>query len=487
MKVDNKEFFKLSFLYTAVAALPPVLNLFVRPLIEGENKLTPVDFSQIEIAETIISFSFIIATFAMSSAISRFYYDHIGNKNNFNKLISSVFSSILLRGLLLFIVAFIFRNQIGKLFSQPALQDFSSYGFTAIAVGLFRAINVTAFALFRNDKKVRLYLIIGLLLGFLRSGFQLSGVFYYDMSFLGYISGSAVGNGIIAAIILIYIYNRAGFRFDIQILKPSNKFALPLFEYAFVVWGINFADRYFLEGTPNILGIYSQALLLGRGIEIIIQGIQGASQPEIFRLMKDGIEKNAEEIKKISHLFIAQSQLLIAAAIIPAMLYCYVFKTDLRLASGLVAIIFIRYILRTQYMIFAWPVFFRKKTRNFLYLNLFVLAVNLILLYFLVPLWKEYGAIFAFFTSQIIQVTGIYLIQKRLVNISWNINKLLRFPFFIIAIAAITEFIKIKMGINPFVTATVVVLSISGSLGWLYKNEIRGIVKKLKRRNNYNL
>jgi len=480
IKINNKEFFKLSFLYTAAAALPPILNLFVRPLIEGGGKLGPSDFSQIEIAETIITLSFIIATFAMSNAISRFYYDHVGNKKDYNKLVSGIFNSILLRGLILFIIAYLFKDHIGKIFSQPALQDFSSYGFTAISIGIFRAINITAFALYRNEKKVRLYLLLAFCLGFLRSGFQLAGVLFYDMSFIGYINGSAIGAGIIAIIILLIVFSKTGFHYNLKILRPANKFALPLFEYSFVLWGINFADRYFLESSPDILGIYSQALLLGRGIEIIIQGIQGATQPEIYRLMKDGIEKNLEEIKKLSHLFIAQSQLLIALAIIPAMLYCYIFKTDLRLASGLLAIIFINYIFRTQYMIFAWPVYFIKKTKYFLLLNLVVLAINISMLYFLVPIWKEYGAIVSILVSQLIQVTGIYFIQKRLVTIPWNLNKLLRFPFAVITIASILEIIKVQLDINPFLTASIVICAIVASLLWLYQNEIKNIVKKLR-------
>ncbi len=290
MKLDNKEFFKLSFLYTAVAAFPPVLNLFVRPIIEGENKLLPADFSQIEITETIISLAFIIATFSMTNAIARFYYDHVENKKVYNKLVSGIFNSILLRGFIVLFIGFIFSEQIGGFFTQPALQDFSKYGFAAIFSGIFRAINMTAFALYRNEKKVRLYLMFGFLLGFLRAVFQLIGVFYYDMSFIGYVYGSAIGGGIISVSILFYTYYRSGFHYDRKILKPAHKFALPLFEYAFVAWGINFADRYFLESTPITLGIYAQALLLGRGIEIILQGFQGASQPEMFRLMKDGMD-----------------------------------------------------------------------------------------------------------------------------------------------------------------------------------------------------
>ena len=478
MKLDNKEFFKLSFLYTAVAAFPPVLNLFVRPLIEGENKLMPADFSQIEITETIISLAFIIATFAMSNAISRFYYDHVENRKDYNKLVSGIFNSILFRGFIVFIVAFIFRDYIGRLFTQPELQDFSKYGFAAILVGLFRAINITAFSLYRNEKKVRLYLIFGFLLGFLRAVFQLIGVFFYDMSFIGYVYGSAIGSGIISVSILCYTYYRSGFHYDRKILKPANKFALPLFEYAFVAWGINFADRYFLEATPVTLGIYAQALLLGRGIEIILQGFQGATQPEMFRMMKDGMGKNLNEIKKLSHLLMAQSQLLIAAAIIPAMVYCLIFKTDLKLAAGFIAIVFIRYILRTQYIIFSFPVYFEKKTKIFLYLNLVVLVVNLLLLYFLVPIIGAYGAVAAILISQAIQVLGIYFYQKKIVSISWNLNKLLVFPFVIIAVTVLAEITKLQFDLNPYISAAIVVFVIVVSLTILYKNEIKKILNR---------
>jgi len=478
MKLNNKEFFKLSFLYTAVAAFPPFLQLIVRPLIEGDDRLNAADFSQIEIAETIASLALIIAIFAMSNAISRFYYDYLDDKKNYKKLVSGIFNSIILRGSLVLIVAFIFKDQIGKIFTQPELQNFSRYGFAAIIIGINRAINITAFALYRNEKKVRRFLIFSFMLGLLRSGFQLIGVFYFDMSFVGYVYGSCIGSSLISISILIYTYYSTGFHFSFKFLKPVNQFALPLFEYAIVVWGINFADRYFLESTPTILGIYSQALLLGRGIEIILQGIQGASQPEMFRMMKEGIKKNMDEIKKLSHLLMAQSQFLIALAIIPAMIYCLIFKTDLKLAAGFIAIVFIRYILRTQYIIFSFPVYFEKKTKIFLYLNLIVLAINLFLLYLLVPVWGAYGAITAILISQTIQVAGIYQYQKKIVNISWNINKLLVFPFVIIAIAIIMELLKLQTNINAFITSSIVVVSILVSLLILYKKEIRNIIAK---------
>ena len=479
MKVNNKEFFKLSFLYTVVAAFPPLLNLIIRPLIEGPDKLHAGDFSQIEIAETITAFAFVFATFSMGNAISRFYYDYIDDKKGYNKLVSSILNSVLFRGLLVLTAAYYAQDYIGELFTQDALRDFSSYGFMAIVVGINRAINLTAFALFRNEKKVRLYIGFSILLGLLRTGMQYAGVVYYDMSFIGYVYGSCIGSGIIAISILIYTYSKTGFHFDLKILKPVNKFALPLFEYGIIAWGITFADRYFLESKATALGIYSQALLLGNGIEIVLQGIRGASQPEIFRLMTNGITKNMDEIKKLSHLLMAQSQLIIALAIIPAMIYCLLFKTSLQLAAGFIAIVFVRYILRSQLIIFSFPIYYKKRTQFFLYFNLAILIINLLLLYFLVPAIGIYGAITAVMFSQFLQVIGTYIYQNKVVLISWNLKKLLFFPLANILIVVLLEILKVTFDINLFITASLSVLTIIGSLVILYKAELRKIFLKI--------
>jgi len=414
----------------------------------------------------------------MGNAIARFYYDFTDNKTGYKKLVSSVFNSILIRGFLLFGLGYLLKDNIGQLFSQPALQDFSQYGFASIIIGTNRAINLTAFALFRNEKKVRLYLILNFILGLFRAGFQLAGVFLYDMSFIGYIYGSCIGSSFTAISILVYVYYTCGFRINLRLLKQVNHFARPLFFYALVYWGIRFADRYFLESSPVELGIYSQALLLGMGIELILQGLQGASQPEIYRLLKNGISKSIQDIRKLSNLLMMQTQVVIGLAILPAMLYCLFFKTDLHLASGLVAVVFIRYIQRTQYVIISYPVYYSKKTKAILYLNILILAINLILLYYLVPILGPYGAIIAILVSQTFQVAGLHIYQQRIIPLQWNNRKILLFPNIIIGLTVVLEILKNLLSLDPFITSGITVCIIFVSLLVLYKNEVRNVIKK---------
>ncbi len=482
MKLNLKEYFKLSAIYVAVAALPPGLQLIIQPIIEGPDRLGPVDFSQLGISEIIISLVFTIALFSMGNAIARFYYDHKDRQSGYHKLVSTALNSILFRGLILLGLAWVFRDYIGQVFSQPALQDFESYGFLAIIIGVNRAINMAAATLYRNEKKVRRFILLMVSLGLLRSGFQVIGVFYYDMSFIGFLWGGAIGSSIASIGVLIYTWYSCGFRLHLDILKELNKFAFPLFQFAIILWAINYAERFFMESKPVDLGIYGVAIGLALGFEKILIGIQSATQPEIYRFMNEGIEENTENIKKLSNLLLAQTQVLIALAIIPAMLYLTLFyTTDVRLAFGLIAIIFVKFIVRTQFLVFSYGVYFKKKTFYFLYVNAIALLANLGLNYFLVPILSFYGVIIATYASLSIQAISFYFISKKLTGIRWNRKKVLFYPFMIVLMAGLLEVAKIRFDLNPYLTASAIVLVIILSLFLLYKAEIRQTLNKYLR------
>lgn len=473
-----KEHFKLTLIYSAVAAIPPVLQVVIQPIIEGNSRLNAEDFALIGMAEMITSLAFTISLFSMGNALSRFFYDVNDDRNSYNSLVSSVFSSILFRGAILLTIAFAFRNQIGSIFSQPELQNFSSYGFAAILTGVNRSINISAATLYRNEKRVRAFVIVNIATAVIRSSFQLLGLFYYEMSFIGYVYGSAVGSSLVSLGVLIYSYKVSGFRYNRSLLNNMNRFAWPLFQYGILTWGLTFADKYFMERYPSDLGVYMTAVNFALGMQIIMQGLQGATQPEIFRFMKDGTKKREDDIKSLSNLLMAQSQALIGLTIIPAMLYLTIFyETDVRFAAGFIAIIFIRYIPRTQYVIFSFPVYYEKKTQFFLYLNLITLSLNVILNFFLIPRFLIYGAVASIMVSDIIQVFGAYFYARKISPIRWNLPKLLYSPLLSVILIIVFEIIRVNFDLNHYISAAASVMVLMLSLVVLYKNDIKRQLK----------
>lgn len=476
-----KEYFKLSIIYTLIAAFPPVLQILIQPIIEGKDRLDAIDFSHLALTELFSSFVFVFTLYGMGAVVNRYYYDFMQDKKGYNKLISTILSSILFRGFIILGIALIFENYIGNFFYQKELQDFSNYGYAAIVIGINRSINITAATLYRNEKKVFRFVILNIALGIFRSAFQVIGVLYYDLSFVGYVTGTCIGSSITSFIVIIYIYKHAGIKYNMEIAKEINKYARPLFQYNIIYWGLSFADRLFLEDSPKELGIYDTAMKFAFGIQMILQGLQGASQPEIFRFMKDGIQKNQESIRRAANILMAQTKLLVAVAIIPTMLYItYLFESDITIAAGFISIVFIRFLLRTQLNIFSLPIYYIKKTKIFLHVNLIALVVNLLLNYFLIPLYGIYGAIIASIIPMFIQTIIIYYYQNKLVKIEWNLLKILYFPIVIVLCTMFLELIKCIYQVDAFVMAIVVSFVIFLGLFILYKKEINKYARIFK-------
>lgn len=474
MKINLKEYLKLSVIYTLLAAFPPILQIIIRPIIEGSNRLTVDEFSRLSITELVITLAFTLVMFSMNNAIARFHYDYNDDKKKHNRMVSSIFTSILFRGVILIGITFVIGPFIGKVFSQPELRDFSTYGYAAVITGINRAIVLTAASLYRNQKKVWLFVIAMFSWGLIRTCFQLFALFYVDMSFVGYVNGNCFGSIIVSLAILIYIYKKSGFAFDRELLKPIREFARPLFQYSVIFWAITFIDRLFLEDSPIELGIYDTAVSFAFGIQMILQGIQGASQPEIYRLMSDGIKKNIEAIKQYSNILMAQTELIIAIMIIPAMLYLnFFFETELMFASQLIGIIFIKFIMRTQFIIFSYPIYFLKKTQAFLYINLFVLVVTLAANYFLIPIYGIYGAIMAGLIAFFLQAVITYQYQQKLVKIKWNLKKVLYFPLGIVVIAIVLELAKYHYMLDQYLVSGILVFAIFLAIIVLYRQEIK--------------
>jgi len=196
--VKTKEYFKLSVIYTLVAAFPSVLQLIVQPIIAGKGRLGAVDFGQIGTVESVITILFIFCIFSMESSISRYYYEVRDDKKKFDELVSTIFTGILLRGAVLLLFVYIMSPYIGLIFKQEALRNFGTYGIAATISAINRSIVTTAISLYRNEKKINSFILVNMSSGILRAMFQVAGVFLFSMSFLGYVYGTAVGSSIIS-------------------------------------------------------------------------------------------------------------------------------------------------------------------------------------------------------------------------------------------------------------------------------------------------
>jgi O-antigen/teichoic acid export membrane protein len=477
--INVKEHVKLTGLYTFFAAFPAVLQLIVYPIIEGTDKLGAEDFGYLAVAEALLSFMVMFCLYGMAITIARFYFEVKDDKQGYHRMVSTILTGVLLRGIIVLGAAVVFADFFGSFFSSPELQKFKEYGHYLAIIALNRTIIMVALTLYRNEKKVRLFVIVSLLSGIARSALQVVGVVYYDLSFVGYLAGTALGGGMAAMLIVIYTYSRSGFQYSRAVVNHLRKYAFPLFIADIVLWGIMFIDRFLLMNDPELLGIYDNALKFAIGIQFFSQGLASYVQPELYRLFEQGSAQNGDGIRSQSNLFMAENIAMVITLLIPVMWFVnYFYETNLALSAGILALVFAKFILYAQYQIFLWPIFFMKRTTVFLYINIMVLIVVVIINILLIPRFGYYGAIAASLAGGAIQVAAFHIIQQRLMPIRWNRTKLIWFPFALILMIIFTEFLKQSMGMGAFTSAFLVVIFGYAGLALMYRKELHGILKK---------
>ncbi|HSV89291.1 MAG TPA: hypothetical protein VLH61_11675 [Bacteroidales bacterium] len=478
--IDLKEHLKLTGIYTFFAAFPAILQLMVYPIIEGHNMLGAEDFGYLAVSEALLSFLVIFCLHGMAISVARFYYDYCDEIKDYRKLVSTIFIGIVLRAGLIIFILVAFADFFGSFFPEGPLRNFESYGIYLGIIAFNRSVISTALSLYRSEKIVRNFILISIISGVGRSLFQVIGVLYFDLSFKGYLIGTALGGGIANLLILGYIFYRNGLVFSIPIWKQLQVFAFSLMLTDFMHWGILFFDRFMLLNYPVQLGIYDNAMKFAAGVLFISQGLAGSVQPELYRFFKDGISKNQKNIKMLSNIFIAENILVVGILALPLILFIMIFfDTELILSAGLLMIILVRYILNAQVQVFSWPLLYNKNSGLYFLLYFLSFAILVVLNLLLVPLMGFYGSITAFLFAALVQVISFYVAQKKIIPIQWNLTKVLFFPISVVVFAGLMEVFKIKFEINAIYSSVAVVIYIFAGLIFLYRNDLPGILRKV--------
>jgi O-antigen/teichoic acid export membrane protein len=477
--LNIKEHFKLTAIYTFFAAFPAVLQLFVYPIIEGNDKLGSEDFGYLAVAEALLSFMSLFCLFGMAISIARYYYEYNDHKKNYQELVSTIFQGVIHRGLLLIGIIWIFSDFISSFFGEGPLKNFESYSTYLIIIAFNRAVIAIALSLYRTEKALLNFVIVSIVSGLGRSVFQVIGVLYFDMSFKGYLIGTAIGGSFASFIILFISFYKNGFKFSKKINQQLYEFSFLLFLTDILYWGILFFDRFMLLKNPDQLGIYDNAIKFAVGVQFISQGLAGSIQPELFRLFKKGFKENESKIKSLSNLFVVENILVVGVFAIPIMIFIEIFyETNLVLSASLILIILMRTIINSLYQVFLWPMLYMKATKTYLYLNIIVVLIIVALNMLLVPNYGYYGSIIAFITAGISQVLMFEFYGKRIVEINWNKTKILYFPLGIVLFSLFMEFLKNKYEINTYLTSGSIITIMFLGLFILYRNELKPHLSK---------
>ena len=405
-----------AFIYVALGFLAPAVNFFLIPIYS--KSLTPSDFGIITLATIVTSVLINISGMGITGAYSRFYYDVLSDDEKLRELFSSSVLAIVFFSGILGILVF--------LLGQPVLDIvFKNDQFTIVTYGLFMILtaffsNVQSMVLsnYRNGEKVKLYSFWAIFFFVAVVAGIYWGVVIMNKGAVGSIGGLMWGVFVASLTFLAYYFVGKGrMYFSFSLVKRMLSYGTPLVFYLLLTLGFNSVDKIMLERYLSLeaLGLYGFAYLVATVIEILINALNSAVNPQIFRLLKEGNPGSQPRIREMisgNILVMLFVMTWIMAASGPAVEWFI----DKRYHETIyyMPLLVVAYIPRLLFTYYNIPFFYFHKTQPLPWISavslLFGIALNMLLL----PLLSIYGVCLAVFLTRVIQCSLAWIISRRM-------------------------------------------------------------------------
>lgn len=382
--------------------------------------LTKFDYGVLSITQSITTFLTLFASMELSRGLTRFLYLEEFKKFSQKQIAGTTLIFVILSNVAIALILLF----SGKILLKPLLGEIDFYPymfFSLLTIPLTSIFDFyRAFLKSINIGKRVLFLELSYYGGNIL--FNLIFVVIYKMGVIGIIYSTLVVGVIFAIYFFIRNVHQFLLKLDFNILKPLLKYSFPLFIYILLGIILESTDRIFLNNIKgvNISGVYYIALTFATVFSAVKEAFNSAFIPWFF---KNKTDYSTREINKVFYFII------IGAGIFCAGISMFGYEVLYLLSNNPDLVDAAKYIPLTVYSLFVVfvgqlyniPVLYDiKLSRTLIYSNLTAIIISVALSYFLIPVYGEYGSLFArlaaFSVMTIIQLIICSQIAKHRVN-----------------------------------------------------------------------
>ncbi len=268
-------------IYTLGNMLPQLINVLLLPVFT--RYLSKEEYGILSYTTSLNVFFLVIGTLSVHSYVLRNYFECSGEKEK-QQLFGTVSVFLIIYNLLLLGIAVNFFPIFFKYFGVQI--PFDPYIRLALFINAADVTGVVPLAYFRVKQKAIPFVLLTFLQILIGTGLSLYLVIHLKMGVLGRYYG-LLGAGLVMLVsYFIIIWKISSLRPDMNLLKKSLVFSLPLCPTAFFTTVMNMSDRLILERYVSLseIGIYSIGFMVANGLSILTNGIYKATEPEIYRM-----------------------------------------------------------------------------------------------------------------------------------------------------------------------------------------------------------
>lgn len=376
------------------------------------NYLTTTEYGRLDIFTTTMSFLIPLVGLNFYAGITVFYHD---KKINNAKYVGTSLSITLLMGVGLLLITGMVYLLLPHLFFKyylPFIVLFALFKVISETISTYWLLSesIFFFGLFKVSRT-----LLELLLSIL-----------FVVVFLWGLNGRILAMGIVAlgasllSVIVFIKKHQVRLRIDKKLLKIGLAYSVPLIFHSIGGYILNISDRYFIDGmvSTSELGIYSAAYQVGMSFYVLQISFNQAWVPYFMRTINN---ENFNKLKmvKYTYLYAVLSVIIFFLIWLLVPVFYYFIGDEFQSGQSIVVWVLLGFLFNGFYYMVVNYLFYLKKTNIIATTTIIVGIINLVLNYFLIPIYGIKGAAISTAISFFISFVFFWWISNKYYPMPW--------------------------------------------------------------------
>lgn len=401
---------KKTVIYTFVGLLSPAIALLLLPVYL--KYLSTNEYVILALSNSFLAVFSIILNLKVDQAFRTIYFYHSDNPTKQLQLFRNLFGFQLISFLAWIVVFYFLGNTLFDLIYKNDIA-FYPYSFILLVSLLIGTLSNFYFIYLQNKLDIKRYSFYFIFNTLLTSILQLSVIFIFKLDFFWFLLAGLFANLIV--FLLIYFNNLSLFKIEFtkDVLKEALKFSLPFIPFLILYNIENQLDRFFIEKFLSLEELARYAVLLSVSATIItlFNSVDNAIRPELFTILSKNEENKTIEIQNRLDFYLLVGIL--------ALSFLVAFGTNIHwflnnqkyngisiyftwIALAFMPLILLRFL--------ALILIYENKISKINYFSAAKIILMCICFYFLIPMYKIYGALITIGISNVLNVFIFYKI-----------------------------------------------------------------------------
>jgi O-antigen/teichoic acid export membrane protein len=427
MSFSIKSVFKGSLIYTLGQVLTKAMGFFLIPLYTAY--MTPEAYGICGYVEVFGQLFSVVLMFGFYGAQTRYFYEYKDEPQKIGCFLYSI--NIYLISVLLFLcTAFtIWGESLYRLFASNEIL-FYPYFPIIIWSAFFQILVQMVISYYLASKDYLKCASVQFFLAFLLAVSAVYFVAYLNMGAEGKLLARLAANAL--ALLLFYpsYVKKFNFQFSRKMVRYALAFGVPIVFHLLAGTLHAVADRWILERYVSLgqLGLYTLGYQLALLLDVLIQSINKAWQPNYYELMSSNMsfkQKSWENRRFLALWVLTLGSIAMAGMLWSKELLILFASKSYHQAYTVIPYIVLGYALGSFYFLAVSSLFFYKKTKILPLCTIASAVFNIGLNFLWIPKYGIYGAASATLVSMCFQTVVVYSVGIKYFNPGYNIKRLL--------------------------------------------------------------